>query len=166
MVLCLGHRTGVWSEAWLLVLSGRRRSRRAPRGRGVGYRVCLALFAAFWLTIGFGMIDLASGLAAGSTDGNDVLSTGVLSAAYGAIAAIVLPAGFLSQLRAASRRVAALQQVVAATFAFALAGVLALDPLSFISVATLAVMLAILWRLSPERPPMWRPRVASIRCSR
>ena len=129
----------------------------------MGYRVCLALFAAFWLTIGFGMIDLASGLAAGSTDGNDVLSTGVLSAAYGAIAAIVLPAGFLSQLRAASRRVAALQQVVAATCAFALAGVLALDPLSFISVATLAVMLAILWRLSPERPPMWRPRVASIR---
>lgn len=104
----------------------------------MGYRVCLVLFAVFWLTIGFGMIDLASGFAPGSTDGNDVLSTGVLSVAYGAIAAIVLPAGFLSRLRAASRRVAALQQVVAATCAFALAGVLALDP-------------------------MWRPRVASIR---
>lgn len=57
----------------------------------------------------------------------------------------------------------ALRQLVAVAVAFAFAGVLALDPLSFVSVATLAVMLAILWRLSPEPPRLWRPRVASIR---
>lgn len=127
----------------------------------MGYGVCVAVFALFWLTIGFGIIDLASGFASGPTDGRD--GNAVLSAAYGVIAAIVLPAAFLVQLRAASRRVAALQQVVAVAVAFALAGVLALDPLSFVSVATLAVMLAVLWRLSPERLRLWPARVASIR---
>lgn len=114
----------------------------------MGYGVCLAVFTLFWLTIGFGIIDLTSGFAFRSTDadGNEVLS-----AACGVIAAIVLPAAFLVQLRAAFPSVAALQQVLAVAVAFA--GVLALDPLSFISVATLAVMLAILWRLSPERLP-------------
>jgi hypothetical protein len=57
--------------------------------------------------------------------------------------------------------VTALRQVVAVAFAYARA--LALDPLSFVSVATLAVMLAILWRLSPEPPRLSPPRVASIR---
>jgi hypothetical protein len=126
----------------------------------VGYRVCLALFALFWLTLGFGVIDLASGFASRSTDGNEVLS-----AAYGVIAAIVLPAGFLAQLRGASPRVAALQQVGAVAVAFTLAGVLALDPLSFISVATLAVMLVILWSLSSEPRRLWPRRVVSIRLS-
>jgi len=124
----------------------------------VGYGVCLAVFALFWLTIGFGIIDLASGFASRSTDGNEVLS-----AAYGVVAAIVLPAAFLVQLRAASQSVAALQQVVAVAVAFALAGTLALDPLSFISVATLVVMLAILWRLRQGRLRLWPAPVASVR---
>lgn len=124
----------------------------------MGYVVCLAVFALFWLTIGFGIIDLASGFASRSTDGNEVLS-----AAYGVIAAIVLPAAFLVQLRGASLQVAALQQVVAVAVAFTLAGVLALDPLSFISVATLAVMLAIRSRLSLGRIRLWPSRVVSIR---
>lgn len=124
----------------------------------MGYGLCLAVFTLFWLTIGFGIIDLASGFASRSTDGNEVLS-----AAYGVIAAIVLPAAFLAQLQAAPPSVAALQQVVAVAVAFALAGALALDPLSFISVATLAVMLATLWRLRPGRLGPWPSPVASIR---
>lgn len=123
----------------------------------MGYGVCLVVFALFWLTIGFGVIDLTSGFASRSTDGIEVLS-----AAYGVIAAIVLPAAFLLLL-AASESVAALQQVVAVAVAFALAGPLALDPLSFISVTTLAVMLAILWGLRSVRLPLWPPPVASIR---
>lgn len=75
----------------------------------------------------------------------------------------MLPAAFVAQLRVAADRVAALQQVVVVAVAFALAGMLALDPLSFISVATLAVMLAVVWRLSPQRPRLWPVRVVSIR---
>lgn len=124
----------------------------------MGYGVCSAVFALFWLTIGFGIIDLASGFASRSTDGNEVLS-----AAYGVIAAMVLPAAFLVQLRAASLSVAAPQQVVAVVVAFALAGGLAFDPLSFISVATLTVMLAVLWKLRPGGLRLWPSPLASVR---
>lgn len=114
----------------------------ASRGRRIAFRACLLLFALFWLTIGFGIIDFASGFAPGD----------VLSAAYGVIAGIVIPVGFLAQLRGSGRKVAALQQVGGVAVAFALAGALALDPLSFISVGTLTVMLAVLLGLHPARP--------------
>lgn len=78
----------------------------------------------------------------------------MLSTAYGAIAGIVLPLAFLAQLRAPNCRPAALLQIAVVAIAFTVAGVLGLDPLSFISVGTLVVMLAVLWFLHPARPPL------------
>lgn len=65
---------------------------------------------------------------------------------------MVLPLALFAQLRARQTSVAALQVIAAVASSFALAGVLALDPLSFISVATLAAMLAVLLWLHPSRP--------------
>lgn len=127
-------------------------SRHASRRRRRAFVAFLILFTLFWLTIGFGVIDLAGGFFDGGEHGNQVLS-----AAYGVIAAIVLPLALLAQLRGPGN--AASQQIAVVALAFALAGVLALDPLSFLSVATLTVMLAVLLRLHPVRPQLLaRPR--------
>jgi uncharacterized membrane protein YsdA (DUF1294 family) len=110
------------------------------------------LFAVFWLTFCFGITDFSAVFARpGDTSGVDV---GVLGVAYGAIAAVILPLAFLSQVRAPQRRTAAVQQIAAVAVAFALAGILGLDPLSFISVATLVIMLAVILRLHPARPSL------------
>lgn len=118
----------------------------------MAFRLFLAFFAVTWLTIGFGIIDFASGFASPGETGPDDIA--VLSAAYGAVAAIVLPAAFLAQLWAPQRRLAALYQLGVAGVAFTFAGVVGLDPLSFVSVAMLVVMLAVLVYLHPARPPL------------
>ncbi|MBA2532390.1 MAG: hypothetical protein H0V23_09855 [Nocardioidaceae bacterium] len=105
---------------------------------GHAFQIALVLFALFWLTVGFGVIDLVSGFTPPYTSDG----TNVLSSAYGAIAAVVLPLALFAQLRARQTSVAALQVIAAVALSFALAGVLALDLLSFISVATLVAMLA------------------------
>jgi hypothetical protein len=125
--------------------------RPGRRARGVAFRATLVLFAVTWLTFCFGIIDYSAAFPPpGDTSGVDV---GLLSVAYGAIAAVVLPMAFLAQVRT-PQRAAAVQQIAAVTVAFALAGILGLDPLSFISVATLVIMLAVLLRLHPARPPL------------
>lgn len=126
------------------------RRSRGGRVRAVAFRVVLVLFAVVWLTFGFGIIDFVSGLT--STGDTDPVGIGVLSLAYGAVAGIVLPVAFLALVRAPERRPAAVQQIVAVTVAFALAGAAGLDPLSFVSVATLVVMLAALLAVHPARP--------------
>ena len=113
---------------------------------GHAFQIALVLFALFWLTVGFGVIDLVSGFTPPYN------GTNVLSSAYGAIAAVVLPLALFAQLRARQTSVADLQVIAAVALSFALAGVLALDPLSFISVATLAAMLVVLLWLHPSRP--------------
>jgi hypothetical protein len=131
-------------------------STSVPRGRrwvrGFTFRLVLVLFALAWLTFGFGVIDFVSGFT--SVGDADPLGIGVLSAAYGAVAGIVLPAAFLAMLRRPQRRPAAVQQIAAVAIGFALAGAVGLDPLSFISVATLVVMLAAVLALHPARPPL------------
>ena len=125
-----------------------------PRGhagaRGAAFRVVLVFFALVWLTFGFGIIDFSSGFT--SVDDRDPLGIGVLSVAYGAVAGIVLPVAFLSLLSAPQRRPAAVQQLAAVALAFALAGTIGLDPLSFISVGMIVVMLAVVLALHPARP--------------
>ena len=116
-------------------------------------RVVLVFFALVWLTLGFGVIDFVSGFT--SVDDRDPLGIGVLSVAYGAVAGIVLPVAFLSLLRAPQRRPAALQQIAAVGLAFALGGTIGLDPLSFISVGMVVIMLAAVLALHPARPPLW-----------
>lgn len=115
--------------------------------RRIAFSALAILFSLVWLTVGFGVIDLASGF----LTGGDPRGTQVLSAAYGIIAGFVLPVAFLAQVGAPGSKVAALQQVAAVAVAFAVAGALGLDPLSFISVGMLAVMLAVLVWLHPER---------------
>ncbi len=110
------------------------------RVRRVAFRVVLVFFALVSLTFGFGVIDFASGFT--SVDDPDPLGIGVLSVAYGAVAGIVLPVAFLALLRAPQRRPAAVQQLAAVGLAFALAGTIGLDPLSFIFVGMVVVMLA------------------------
>lgn len=122
------------------------------RARRAAYLASLILFATVWLTFGFGLIDFASGFATG---GNP-RGTQVLSAAYGAVAGILLPAAFLAQLTAATRE-AGFKQAALVAVAFALAGVLGLDPLPLLSIAMLAIMLWVLTRLDPG------PLVLSIR---
>lgn len=123
-------------------------------GSGVGhaFQIALVFFALFWLTVGFGVIDLVSGFTPPYTSDG----TNVLSSAYGAIAAVVLPLALFAQLRARQTSVAALQVIAAVALSFALAGVLALDPHSFISVATLVAMLAVLLWLHPSRPRLFQ----------
>lgn len=124
--------------------------RGRPRARAAAFRVVLVFFALVWLTFGFGVIDFSSGFT--SVDDRDPLGIGVLSVAYGAVAGIVLPVAFLSLLRAPQRRPAAVQQLAAVAVAFALAGTIGLDPLSFISVGMVVVMLAAVLALHPARP--------------
>jgi hypothetical protein len=134
---------------------------RRRRVRGIVFRTLLVLFALVWLTVGFGVIDFVSGFT--SLDDTDPLGIGVLSAAYGAVAGIVLPLAFLALVRAPERRPAAVHQVVAVVIAFAFAGAAGFDPLSFISVATLLVMLAVLLALHPARPPILPGRERPLR---
>ena len=135
------------------------------RVRGVAFRVVLVLFALVWLTFGFGVIDFASGFA--SVDDRDPRGIGVLSVAYGAVAGIVLAVAFLALLRTPQRRPAAVQQLAAVGLAFALAGTIGLDPLSFISVGMVLVMLAAVLALHPARPRLWPDRNRTDRrCSR
>jgi hypothetical protein len=125
---------------------------RRRRIRGAVFRLLLVFFAFVWLTFGFGVIDFVSGFT--SVDDRDPLSIGVLSAAYGAVAGIVLPAAFLALLHAPQRRPAAVQQIAVVGIAFALAGAIGLDPLSFISVGMVAVMLMAVRTLHPTRPSL------------
>jgi hypothetical protein len=90
--------------------------RKSP-ARGVALRVACVLFAVVWLTFGFGIIDLVSGFT--SLGDADPLGIGVLSAAYGSIAGVVLPVAFLALLRQPERRPAAVQQIVSVALAVA-----------------------------------------------
>ncbi len=122
------------------------------RIRGAVLRLLLVVFALVWLWFGFGVIDFVSGFT--TVDDRDPLGVGVLSVAYGAVAGIVLPAAFLTLLRRPERRPAAVQQLVAVAAGFALAGAVGLDPLCFISVGMVLVMLAVVLALHPARPPL------------
>ena len=126
------------------------------RARTIAFRVLLLFFALVWLTFGFGAIDFASGFT--SVDDRDPLGIGVLSVAYGAVAGILLPAAFLSLLWAPQRRPMAVQQLAVVGLAFALAGTIGLDPLSFISVGMVVVMLAAVLALHPALPRLWPDR--------
>jgi hypothetical protein len=131
---------------------GRSAPTRRRSIRGAVFRLLLVLFALVWLTFGFGVIDFVSGFT--SVDDRDPLSIGVLSAAYGAVAGIVLPAAFLALLHAPQRRPAAVQQLAVVGIAFALAGAIGLDPLCLISVGMVGVMLVAVRALHPARPPL------------
>jgi MFS family permease len=101
-------------------------TRRAPsRRRRIAFVSLAILFAFLMLTMGFGLIDLASGFSPGPTTGGSNIR--ILSAAYGIIIVVMIIAGALSQVRAPERKIAGMQQVALAVVALAVAGLISTD---------------------------------------
>jgi hypothetical protein len=141
----------------------RRTASRTGWARQVAFKAVAFFFGLIWLSFCFGLIDL-SALLGGPVDDAVAVEedVGVLSVAYGGVATFMVAGAFFAQAWAPRGWPAATQQIVALSLAFAAAGVLGLDPLSFISVATLITMLAILLALHPLRRPDLRPSTRSI----
>jgi hypothetical protein len=143
----------------------RRTAALTGRARRVAFKAMAFFFGLIWLYFCFGLIDL-SALLAGPGPVEEAVAVeedvGVLSVAYGAVATFMVAGAFFAQAWAPRGWPAATQQIAALTLAFAAAGVVGLDPLSFISVATLITMLAILLALHPLRRPDLRPSTRSI----
>lgn len=91
------------------------------RARMAAFRTLVVLFAFAALVPGFGIADLTTPINPRWNEGY------VAEVGYGALAGILLPVGFLSQLRSPERRIAGLQQVAAAVPAYIGAGVLGGD---------------------------------------
>lgn len=133
------------------------------KARLLVFRAAAGLFCLIWLVFCFGLIDLSyvilifepSSVGDASDFSREV---GVLEVAYGAVATFMVSGAFLRQLWTSKGRPIATQQIVALTIAFGFAGVLGLDVLSFISVATLIVMQVILLALHPDHRPRLLPR--------
>lgn len=142
---------------------GRRPASLTGRARRVAFKALAFFFGLIWLYFCFGLIDL-SALLAGPVDEAVAVEedVGVLSVAYGAVATFMVAGAFFAQAWAPRGWPAATQEIVALSVAFAAAGVLGLDALSFISVATLIAMLAILLALHPLHRPDLRPSTRSI----
>ncbi len=125
-------------------------SLRAPRGtastsraRAFALRVLVVLFALAVLIPGFGLADLTTPI-------NPKWHEGYVSeVGYGALAGIIIPVGFLAQLRSPERRIAGLQQVAATVPAYIAAGVLGGDDDFLPFAATVAVAVAITLALHP-----------------
>jgi len=125
-------------------------SLRAPRGtastsraRAFALRVLVVLFALAALIPGFGLADLTTPI-------NPKWHEGYVSeVGYGALAGIIIPVGFLAQLRSPERRIAGLQQVAATVPAYIAAGVLGGDDDFLPFAATVAVAVAITLALHP-----------------
>jgi hypothetical protein len=82
--------------------------------------VLALLFALALLTLNFGVIDLVDGF----TGFVDQQRNPVLDVGWGALFGVVLPIGFLSQVRHPERRIAGLQQCAVVAFALAVAGII------------------------------------------
>lgn len=144
--------------------------RLGPSGaaaRRIGFRAAAVVFALIWLVFCFGLIDLSyvAFIAEPSSNGgaSDVSrEVGVLEVAYGAVATFMVSGAFLTQVWAPRGWPMAVQQIAALTLAFGLAGALGLDMLSFISVAMLILMQAILLGIYPARRPRLLPRTGSV----
>lgn len=111
------------------------------------------LFALLWLTFGFGLIDLAGVVAPDVESDDPAGDIGVLGITYGAVATFLIPGAFLAQMAARYQSPGAMQQVLVLAAAFALAGTVGLDPLSFISVGILLGMLGTVYGLHPRPRP-------------
>jgi uncharacterized membrane protein len=103
------------------MLAGIADSGRSPRARTAAFRTLVAVFALAALVPGFGLADLTTPLNPRWDEGY------VAEVGYGALAGILLPVGFLAQLRSPERRIAGLQQVSAAVPAYIVAGLLGGD---------------------------------------
>jgi hypothetical protein len=113
----------------------------SSRARTAAFRTLVVLFALTALVPGFGIADLTTPINPRWHDGY------VAEVGYGALAGILLPVGFLSQLRTPERRIAGLQQVAAAVPAYVGAGLLGGDddflPFAAIVAAATATALAL-----------------------
>lgn len=115
------------------------------RSRLVAFRAFVVLFALAALVPGFGLADLTTPL-------NPIWDEGyVAEVGYGALAGILIPVGFLAQLRAPERRIAGLQQVAATVPAYIIAGALGGDDDFFPFAAIVAVATAVAVGLHPAR---------------
>lgn len=117
------------------------------RARTVAFRAFVVLFALAALIPGFGLVDLTTPL-------NPKWHEGYVSeVGYGALAGIILPVGFLAQLRSPERRIAGLQQVAATVPAYIAAGVLGEDDdfLPFAAIVAVAVATTLALHPAPRR---------------
>jgi hypothetical protein len=107
-----------------------------------------ALVVAFAsLTINFGLIDLVDGF----TGYVDQARNQILDVGWGAVFAVILPLGLLTQLRRPERRIAGIQQTVVVAFALALAGVAGQNWWYLALAGGIAVASAVLLALHPAR---------------
>lgn len=113
----------------------------SSRARTAAFRTLVVVFALAALVPGFGLADLTTPLNP-RWDGGYVAEVG-----YGALAGILLPVGFLAQLRSPERRIAGLQQIAAAVPAYAAAGLLGNDddflPFAVIVASAAAITVAL-----------------------
>lgn len=115
------------------------------RSRDIAFRASVVLFALAALVPGFGLAALTTPL-------NPIWEEGyVAEVGYGTLAGILIPVGFLAQLRSPARRIAGLQQVAAAIPAYMLAGALGGDDDFFPFAAIVATATAIAVALHPAR---------------
>lgn len=111
----------------------------------VAFRAAVVIFALAALVPGYGLADLTTPL-------NPIWEEGyVAEVGYGALAGILIPVGFLAQLRSPERRIAGLQQVAAVIPAYLLAGALGGDDDFFPFAAIVAAATAIAVLLHPAR---------------
>ena len=129
------------------------------RSHTVAFRAFVVLFALAALVPGFGLVDLTTPINPRWHEGY------VAEVGYGALAGILLPVGFLAQLRDPAGRIAGLQQVAAAVPAYVAAGLLGDDGdfLPFAAIVAAAAAIAVL--LHPARKRFvtgvtFRPRLA------
>src|SRR3954449_5693144 len=107
-----------------------------------------ALVVAFAsLTVNFGLIDLVDGF----TGYVDQARNQILDVGWGAVFGLILPLGFLSQLRRPERRIAGIQQTVVVASTLALAGAAGQRGWYFAPAGVIAVASAVLLALHPAR---------------
>src|SRR3954449_5825592 len=116
--------------------------RRTTWLKGVAFVVALAS-----LTVNFGLIDLVDGF----TGYVDQARNQILDVGWGAVFGLILPLGFLSQLRRPERRIAGIQQTVVVASALALAGAAGQKGWYFALAGVIAVASAVLLALHPAR---------------
>jgi hypothetical protein len=113
------------------------------RGRRIAFRILAGLFAAGALGGLFGI-----GLVIGWFDTSDGKIHRVHDIAFGVVAGVFLAVGFVAQLRRPEAQVSARYQIVAASFAALIAGLMASDAgtglfFFLVSLAALAIMVAV-----------------------
>jgi hypothetical protein len=130
---------------------------RAGRFRHVALKATVSVASTAFLTVNFGLIDLADGFFGYVDDARNQ----VLDAGWGAVFGIVVPVGLLAQLRRPERRIAGVQQVVLAAVALAVAAAAGAAWGYFVLAGVLALVCGVVLAAHPSRELFVRPGVRS-----